>query len=152
VKSAGFKRRAPRVKFWTADELPGARLPVVVPAVDAPIAPQPKDEPVRSEAYRRAVAALPCWRCGVAGRSQAAHGDEGKGMGIKSSDLTCWPACGPFGGLPGCHYVVGTSGLFTREYRRDMERRAAAETQLELILQAVCDPALRAVLVKVGLL
>ena len=46
-------------------------------------APIPKAAPVRSEAYRRAVATLPCAICGVHGYSQAAHGSEGKGMGIK---------------------------------------------------------------------
>ena len=42
-----------------------------------------KSTPLRSEAYRRAVAAMPCIHCGIAGHSQHAHANEGKGMGIK---------------------------------------------------------------------
>lgn len=111
-----------------------------------------KDDPVRSKEYRRYVAALPCYRCGAVGRSQAAHGDEGKGMAIKSSDLTCWPGCGPFGDYPGCHYVVGTSGAFTREHRREYEKLAALATIETLREMSLSDAKLRAVLVKVGLL
>ena len=44
-------------------------------------APIPKAAPVRSEAYRRAVASLPCIACGIQGYSQAAHlPPEAKGM------------------------------------------------------------------------
>lgn len=46
-------------------------------------APITKSAPVRNEAYRRAVASLPCCICGVPGYSQAAHGSAGKGMGMK---------------------------------------------------------------------
>ena len=46
-------------------------------------APIPKAAPVRSEPYRRAVATLPCAICGVHGYSQAAHANQGKGMGMK---------------------------------------------------------------------
>ena len=42
-----------------------------------------KDAPARSEAYRRIVAAMPCAACGIAGYSQHAHANEGKGMGMK---------------------------------------------------------------------
>ena len=45
--------------------------------------PITKAHPVRNEAYRRAVASLPCAICGVPGYSQAAHGSEGKGMAMK---------------------------------------------------------------------
>ena len=41
--------------------------------------PITKAHPVRNEAYRRAVASLPCVICGVSGYSQAAHGNSGKG-------------------------------------------------------------------------
>lgn len=115
------------------------------------IEPVLKDEPVRSEAYRRFVAALPCWRCGIEGYSQAAHGDEGKGMGIKACDLTCWPGCGPHDGLPGCHHFVGTSGSIAKQDRRRLESQAAADTQAALILLSHSDRKLRAVLVAVGL-
>jgi hypothetical protein len=112
----------------------------------------PKSKPVRSEAYRKAVAGLPCWLCTRHGHSQAAHGDAGKGMGMKACDLTCYPACGPNGGTAGCHYLIGSTGNFTREERRELERKAAAETQQRLIRMAEYDAKLRRVLVKVGLI
>jgi hypothetical protein len=152
LKRTGFKPKPRPARQWTAKEPPGPRTPVVVPVVDAPIAPQPKDTPVRSEAYRRYVAALPCWLCGVHGHSQAAHGDEGKGMALKSSDLTCFPLCEPNNGLCGCHYTVGSTGTLTRSERRALETKAAMDTQAALVNMAVGDPALCAVLVKVGLL
>ena len=48
----------------------------------------PKSKPVRSAAYRRIVASLPCCICGVPGQSQAAHGSGAgtavcKGMGAE---------------------------------------------------------------------
>lgn len=90
--------------------------------------------------------------CGLQGFTQACHGDEGKGLGMKACDLTCWPGCGPHAGIPGCHWFVGTSGRMTREARRGMEQRAAKETQERLRFDAVVDSKLRAVLLKVGLL
>lgn len=100
-------------------------------------APVPKDEPLRDEAYRRLVAALPCAHCGIVGYSQAAHADAGKGMGIKACDSTCYPACGPHpgpdGGIdPGCHWLIGTSGRIPREERRELELRYGAETRARL--------------------
>lgn len=94
--------------------------------------PVPKLKPLRDEGYRRLVAALPCAHCGIAGYSQAAHGDEGKGMAIKASDDTCYPACGPRPGNMGCHWFIGTSGHFTRDERRALERQYAAETRRKL--------------------
>ena len=94
--------------------------------------PSPKDLRIRSESYRRLVAALPCAHCGAFGFSQAAHGDEGKGLGIKACDSTCYPACGPRPGIPGCHWLIGTSGAFSRAERRQLERRYASETRAAL--------------------
>lgn len=89
----------------------------------------PKSEPIRHEGYRRLVASLPCAHCFVSGFTQVAHGDETKGMGIKSDDRTCYPACGPRPGIPGCHWLLGTSGTFPREERRAMEREYAKRTR-----------------------
>ena len=75
-------------------------------AVMAPVTglavPAHKERPVRSEAYRRAVASLPCLFCGVVGYSQAAHVGP-KGAGIKACDLTVVPACCTREGEIGCH-------------------------------------------------
>ncbi len=84
--------------------------------------PQPKALPVRSEAYRRLVAAMPCAHCRKAGPSQAAHADQGKGIAIKASDLTCYPLC------PRCHALMGASGVLMRDQRRALEARYGAET------------------------
>ena len=92
-----------------------------------------KESPARSEAYRRLVAAMPCWMCHVEGHSQAAHADKGKGLSLKADDRTCFPACGPHDGLVGCHYTIGTSGTFTREERRAIEEQAGADTRAAIL-------------------
>lgn len=95
--------------------------------------PVPKEAPARHESYRRLVAALPCAHCFVRGYSQAAHGDESKGQGIKSDDRTCYPACGPRPGVPGCHWLIGTSGTIPREERRAMEQEYARRTRRAIL-------------------
>ena len=107
--------------------------------------PHPKEKPIRSEAYRRYVSELPCFNCHKAPPSQAAHADLGKGMAIKSSDLSCYPLC------PACHVLWGASGTNPREVRREFERMAAIETQATLIHQALNDEKLRRLLAKLGL-
>ena len=91
----------------------------------------PKSAPVRSEAYRRAVASLPCVICGIAGQSQAAHGSGAgtavcKGMGLKSCDLTCFAACVT------CHHQLDQHALFTRAARHQLEPVWAADTQRKI--------------------
>lgn len=88
-----------------------------------------KDAPVRSEAYRRAVASLPCAICGIYGYSQAAHANTGKGMGLKSCDLTLFPACCARPGEEGCHARLDQGALFTKAVRRELEPAWAADTQ-----------------------
>lgn len=88
----------------------------------------PKSQPVRSEAYRRAVASLPCVICGIAGQSQAAHGSGAgtavcKGMGIKSCDLNCFSAC------VRCHQQLDQGALFSKAARHALEPVWAADTQ-----------------------
>ena len=91
----------------------------------------PKSQPVRSEAYRRAVAALPCVICGVHGFTQAAHGSGAgtatcKGMGIKSCDLNCFAAC------VRCHHELDQHALFTKAVRHQLEPAWAADTQRKI--------------------
>ena len=62
-----------------------------------------KDAPARSEAYRRIVAAMPCIHCGIAGYSQHAHANAGKGKGIKTDDRMGFPLCAARPGVEGCH-------------------------------------------------
>lgn len=92
----------------------------------------PKSRPVRDESYRRLVASLQCAHCGRAGPSQAAHADQGKGLAMKSCDLTCYPACADSPGRQGCHSLIGASGMFTRDQRRTLEQKYAAQTRERL--------------------
>ncbi len=148
MKSRGFRR--PVLERVRAPLIGMKERRGVVAQVGDEVRAQPKEAPVRCEAYLRAVASLPCWRCGVVGHSQAAHADEGKGMAIKSSDTTAMPLCGPHDGLPGCHHIAGSSGQYTRETRRTLEKQAAQDTRTTLVLKSMSDPKLRALLVKLG--
>ena len=137
MKRSGFASKAP-------PRLPRAPLVPLKPEVTAALRrsdgrarltitlPRPKEAPVRSEAYLRLVAAMDCAHCGRAGPSQACHGDEGKGMGIKSSDLTCWPGCADAPGRLGCHTLIGSKGAFTRAQRRALEITYAARTRAKI--------------------
>lgn len=61
-----------------------------------------KDHPMRSEPYRRLVAAMPCANCGIEGHSQAAHPTP-TGKGIKEDDRLCFPLCADRPMQQGCH-------------------------------------------------
>lgn len=142
MKRTAFKPRAPQ---WAqrdpnADRLrsvpavtPGAfRAPLAV--ATAPATPIVKDNPVRSQQYRRAVASLPCINCGVPGHSQCAHSNSGKGAGIKASDLDSFPLCTVHPGadgrlVQGCHENFDQGALFTKAVRRELEPAWAADTQ-----------------------
>jgi len=101
--------------------------------VAAPAAPVHKERPIRSETYRRAVASLPCVICGVPGYSQAAHANTGKGAGIKTSDLTCFPACADRPGVRGCHSKLDQGALYPKHIRQQLEQAWAADTQRRLL-------------------
>lgn len=96
-----------------------------------------KENAVRSEAYRRLVASMPCAHCGIQGHSQAAHADQGKGGHIKSDDRTCYPACAPRVGQQGCHALIGMTGSMPREQRRELEQTYARQTRAEIIKQGL---------------
>ena len=143
MKRTGFKPRAPHREARDPDRLrtmptvtPGAfRAPQ--PVATTPVVQVPKDAPVRSEAYRRAVASLPCAICGVPGYSQCAHSNSGKGAGIKASDLDSFPLCtvhpGADGGLvQGCHEKFDQGALFTKAVRRELEPVWAAGTRRKI--------------------
>lgn len=124
MKRSPMTRTAPRpAAEWTGDTLPTARAqPLRIADTRARLTvPLPKNPPLRSEPYRRWVAAQPCAHCGRAGPSQAAHSDTGKGVGIKSCDSTAIPLCADGHGRQGCHAVFGASGLLGRVHRRHLE-------------------------------
>lgn len=86
---------------------------------------------MRSEAYLRAVASLPCARCGVLGYSQAAHANGarwGKGRGIKSSDSATFPLCCNRPGVQGCHERHDQYLDVTKQTRDDAEAHYIAKT------------------------
>ena len=135
MRRTGFKPRAPQAAQRDPERVrhvptvtPGAfRAPE--PVASAPAAQVCKAATVRSEAYRRAVAGLPCVICKVQGYSQAAHGSDGKGMGIKACDLTLFPACCDRPGVRGCHGQLDQGALFTKAVRHQLEPAWAADTQ-----------------------
>ncbi len=93
----------------------------------------PKTEPVRSEAYRRLVAALPCIHCGLQGRSQHAHTNAGKAKGMKNDDRDAMPLCADGYGLLGCHSRFDRYTLFPkREDHRAMGAQWAEQTRRQI--------------------
>jgi hypothetical protein len=137
-RSAPLQRRAPlRAKAppprpakaidYTPRPRPAAQASRALP----PAEPVSKADPVRDEAYRRLVAALPCIACGRRGRSQAAHGPA-LGKGIKASDLELFPLCADEPSAIGCHTKFDTYVMFDAEARRDMAAAWAAQTLARL--------------------
>ena len=143
MKRTGFKPRVLQREARDPDRLrsvptvtPGAfRAPQ--PVATTPAEPVNKDAPVRSEAYRRAVASLPCAICGVPGYSQCAHSNSGKGAGIKASDLDSFPLCTvhPVADgrlVQGCHERFDQGALFSKLVRRELEPVWIADTQRKI--------------------
>lgn len=129
LKRAGFKRNV----YVRIPMAPPQPVRATAPAVFTDRAQaQPKESPVRSEPYRRAVASLPCKICGIAGYSQAAHGNKGKGMGIKACDLTLFPACCDRPGVQGCHSKIDQGALLSKSARRLLEPAWAADTRRQV--------------------
>ena len=147
LRRTGFKSRAPQWAPRDPDRLRG--VPTVTPGAFR--APQPvattsaepvtKDAPVRSEAYRRAVASLPCINCGIQGYSQAAHlPPEAKGM--KQSDLLTFPLCCTRVGIAGCHQDYDQYRLFPRAAAMAVGRAWAADTQRRILAMGLWPKAL----------
>lgn len=111
---------------------PATRRAVMVPVSQTPAAPVLKDEPVRSEAYRRLVAAYPCKNCGIAGHSQAAHPNTGKGKGIKTDDRLCFPLCADRPGVEGCHPKFDQYRLMPKEVQQRLEVAWGADQRRQI--------------------
>ena len=137
LKRTGFKHQmrpksepnADRVRA-TPTVTPGAfRAPE--PVASAPAARVEKAAPVRSEALRRAVASLPCASCGIYGYSQHAHGNQGKGLSLKTDDRTGVPLCCARPGEEGCHTKFDQYRLLPggREAHREAMRTWGAQTR-----------------------
>lgn len=100
------ERLAARAERMTASAQATRHLnrPAALLALDAaPVAACPKQEAADCEAYRRIVASLPCAWCGIAGASQHAHENQGKGWALKVDDRRALPLCCDQPGRAGCH-------------------------------------------------
>jgi hypothetical protein len=99
---------------------------------------------VRDKAHLAKVRALPCivglTYPGCKGPNQASHDDAGKGIGLKTSDLTCCSMCAK-------HHDEWTNHRgwcrgWSRESRRVWFRAATVATLVELNRQQLARPLL----------
>lgn len=86
-----------------------------------------KAKPWRSEKQRRLVASLACIDCEAEGMTQAAHRNEGKGMGIKACDSQLMALCHR------CHSFIDQGGKLDKETRRYVELAYVKATRQKLI-------------------
>jgi hypothetical protein len=86
-----------------------------------------KSPPYRCRAWLEAVASLPCVRCNAEGRTQAAHRNEGKGMGMKTDDMLTAALCFE------CHTAIDSGPAMTRQERRSEMDRAIVDTLRQLV-------------------
>ena len=128
MKRAGFKRPQLERKPQPLYRADGWRIQREITA-GSPVVPAPKACEVRSEAYRRLVAAMPCQICGRPGPNQAAHPNTGKGMSMKADDRLCFALCADRFGAQGCHSLFDQGAMMTKAQRREFERMAAWRTQ-----------------------
>ncbi|CAJ0698043.1 hypothetical protein [Ralstonia mannitolilytica] len=78
---------------------------------------------------------LPCMNCGIHGMTQAAHRNEGKGMGIKTSDALVAALC------VDCHRELDSGKNWLREERRDFWNRMYVKTMQQLIERGLIEVA-----------
>lgn len=126
----GFKRPE-RVR--TPQPLYQLARPCRAAVIDSASVPIPKAALVRSEPYRRLIASLPCIACGIEGFTQHAHGNNGKGMALKTCDLFSFPLCADRPGERGCHAKLDQGSLFQKAVRRIVELEWARRTVLFIV-------------------
>ncbi len=120
LRSKGFAGKAPvrEQRPDRSDDYASYRPPAIVAKMatlasfSAQADPVLKDGRHESEPWRRAVAALPCVICGREGQTQAAHRNEGKGMGLKTDDALTAALCQT------CHSEIDQGKTMTRDERR----------------------------------
>jgi hypothetical protein len=93
-----------------------------------------KQSTYRSEAWLRAVASLPCVKCGLEGSTQAAHRNEGKSMGKKTDDCLTAALC------VGCHSAIDQGKNMTRDERRSVMDFAILMTLVQLAREGLVKP------------
>ena len=113
MKRTPFKAKTPERREAKQVQYVARPREVATASVALPMAqPVLKDNRHESEAWRRAVAALPCVLCGREGLTQCAHRNMDKGMGLKTDDALTAALCAP------CHSEIDQGKNFTREERR----------------------------------
>ena len=90
-----------------------------------------KQSVVRSEPYRRLVAALPCKVCGIQGYSQAAHVPP-DGKGIKADDRETFALCCTRPGIPGCHVEFDQYRMFPKREAVTVGQAWATDTRRQI--------------------
>jgi len=135
MQSAAFTEQMKRLQ----DRRPALAqtAPVAIKSIVAPHAAPitlPKEELLRSESYRRLVAAMPCKACGIQGYSQHAHENMGKGLGLKVDDRRGFALCTVVPGRVGCHELFDQYQLVEggREAHRLLGEHWAVETRREI--------------------
>jgi len=87
---------------------------------------RPRQQPYRSSKWLAAVRKIEnCVICGAYG-VQAAHLNEGKGIGMKTDDALTAALC------PACHHDLDNGTKLTREERREALRKAVLDTIAQL--------------------
>lgn len=138
------KKRAP-IAAWPFNERPAAVLRRA-DGKDRMSVPVPKENALQHEGYMGLVRKLPCAHCKVIGFTQFCHSDMNKGQGIKTDCRRGWPGCGPHFDssigevVPGCHWLLGSTGQLGKQRRRELEDEYAAQAR-EAILTAGKWPA-----------
>lgn len=139
LKRTPFKRNIPTAYARSERIAPVyARLtvPVNMPRVSDTVLAQPKEDIVRSEPYRRLVAARPCINCHIEGYSQAAHPPP-TAKGRKECDRTIFPLCCTHPGadgelVPGCHADFDQYRLVPASDVRALAASWGAQTRKEI--------------------
>ena len=114
MKRTPFKAKTPGRREAKQVQYVARPREVATASVQLPMAqPVPKEDHFYSEAWRRAVAGLPCVLCNRWNETQAAHRNESKAGGKKLMD-DCWTAAL----CVACHSAIDQGKDFTREERR----------------------------------
>jgi len=131
-----WKKPPPRTKIYEGANPSKARVASVriIETREVLVMPIEKESQVRSESYRIFVASQSCFGCGIDGYSQAAHPNFGKGLGMKTSDLLCFPLCASSFGKVGCHELHDQRVKIGRHESREIE--AAYVKRMQRIAKA----------------
>lgn len=130
MKRSGFARKV----YQAAPQAPPTRgRGGVLAQCSSMAAPAPKEAVIQHVGYLRLVAAGACKNCGIAGYSQAAHPNEGKGMGIKTDCRRAFPLCCDRPGVRGCHGAFDQAAMFGKAARRLIEDAWGADTRRRIL-------------------